>query len=60
MDIDEIYKDLTCIYCKRKHSESRINIEGVIHHNCYPQCIDIRECRKYSKKKSKERKKNKK
>ncbi len=34
----------TCVDCGRGPMESRLNIEGVIHHGCKLRCIDRKSC----------------
>lgn len=46
------WKDETCIDCGRKPSESRLNIEGVIHHKSPLRCIDRKSCEKLKRKKA--------
>lgn len=45
MTLDEIYKDKKCIFCKRSYPETILNIEGVIHHNKKPRCINVKDCK---------------
>jgi hypothetical protein len=41
-----IYKDKECSICGRKHPNTILNIEGVIHHREPYRCIDYKSCRR--------------
>ena len=45
-----IYKDKKCVYCGRGYPDTKLNIEGVIHHNCEYRCLDVESCNKHKKK----------
>ena len=40
----------SCVYCLRKYPETRLNIEGLMHHNCAHMCLDAKDCKKHRKK----------
>jgi len=39
-----------CYICGRGEPETILNIESVIYHNCKYRCLDIKDCKKYNKK----------
>jgi hypothetical protein len=46
-----IYYGKECIKCKRKHLiNTKLNIEGHIHHRCNLECIDKKSCRRTQRK----------
>ena len=49
MNINELYK-YNCYLCGRKYPETELNIEGLIHHNEKPRCLNTKDCRKVAKK----------
>ena len=58
MDNEELnkldtYKDKKCYICNRKYPSTVLNIEGVIHHNIKPRCLDNKKCSKYKRKHTK-------
>ena len=39
-----------CAYCGRNENETKLNIEGFIHHNSKVRCINLKDCKKFAKK----------
>ena len=52
-----IYVNKRCVYCERKYPETILNIEGYIHHKELFRCIDLKQCKRITKKRRKERNK---
>lgn len=50
INLNKIHKEKSCIYCNRSYPSTILNIEGIIHHNEKPRCLDTKECNKIKKK----------
>lgn len=48
-----IYSDRVCEKCGRKYPETVLNLEGAIHHNSKPHCIDTKSCERIKRKRKK-------
>jgi len=46
-------KPRVCEICGRSHNKTKLNFEGVIHHNTRLICIDTKSCQRIAKKKRK-------
>lgn len=49
-DLDELYRDKCCYLCGRSYPETRLNIEGVLHHKESFRCLDTKGCRRAARK----------
>lgn len=45
MNINKLYR-YNYYLCGRKYLEVELNIEGLIHYNKKPRCLDTKDCRK--------------
>ena len=48
--IDKMYADKRCYLCGRTHAESKLNIEGHIHHGERYRCLNTKQCQRIVKK----------
>lgn len=55
LNINELYKNFSCYLCGGKYPKTELNVEGFIHHNEKPRCVDTKKCKKLRKKYKKDK-----